>query len=163
MFARGTVILDGGACGGASDRTDEHEGTRGEYQSTQAMAQEESAELKATISELENRITVLLLPTDPLDERNIMLEVRAGTGGDEAGIWCGDLQRMYTRFAESEGWKVRASPPGATGQALGCFKGFTAGSCVGDAYGRPNVLLYALYLSLRPLSYEFCPTMNLDV
>jgi peptide chain release factor 1 len=89
------------------------------------MAQEESAALKATIQELEERITVLLLPTDPLDERNIMLEVRAGTGGDEAGIWCGDLQRMYTRFAESEGWKVRTSPLGATGQPLRCFKGFT--------------------------------------
>jgi len=71
-----------------------------------AMAQEESAALKASIVCLEERITVLLLPTDPLDERNIMLEVRAGTGGDEAGIWCGDLQRMYMRFAESEGWKV---------------------------------------------------------
>ena len=66
--------------------------------------------MKASIVCLEERITVLLLPTDPLDERNIMLEVRAGTGGDEAGIWCGDLQRMYMRFAESEGWKVRASP-----------------------------------------------------
>jgi len=71
-----------------------------------AMLKEESEELKSTIEELEKELTILLLPSDPLDERNIMLEVRAGTGGDEAGIWAGDLTRMYTRYAETEGWKV---------------------------------------------------------
>mmetsp|Transcript_5447 Transcript_5447/g.7360 ORF Transcript_5447/g.7360 Transcript_5447/m.7360 type:complete len:418 (+) Transcript_5447:478-1731(+) len=72
------------------------------------MAQDEAQQLKDELVELEEKLTLLLLPTDPLDERNIMLEVRAGTGGDEAGIWAGDLMRMYQRFAESEGWKVTA-------------------------------------------------------
>jgi len=51
-------------------------------------------------------MTLALLPKDPLDEKNIMLEIRAGTGGDEAGIWAGDLYRMYIRFAEREGWQT---------------------------------------------------------
>lgn len=70
------------------------------------MAREELTALKAEAEQLEADLTVMLLPRDPLDEKNIMLEVRAGTGGDEAGIWCGDLMRMYTRYAESVGWKV---------------------------------------------------------
>lgn len=49
---------------------------------------------------------VLLLPRDPNDEKNIMLEIRAGTGGDEASIWAGDLMQMYTRYAQTQGWKV---------------------------------------------------------
>lgn len=70
------------------------------------MAQLEVEELENTIGELEKRLTILLLPKDPNDEKNIMLEIRAGTGGDEASIWAGDLVRMYTRYAESQGWKV---------------------------------------------------------
>eukprot|EP00240_Pyramimonas_obovata_P004683 CAMPEP_0118934634 /NCGR_PEP_ID=MMETSP1169-20130426/13933_1 /TAXON_ID=36882 /ORGANISM="Pyramimonas obovata, Strain CCMP722" /LENGTH=421 /DNA_ID=CAMNT_0006877557 /DNA_START=404 /DNA_END=1669 /DNA_ORIENTATION=+ len=70
------------------------------------MIKEEQKELNQELATLEEQLTLLLLPSDPLDERNIMLEVRAGTGGDEAGIWCGDLMRMYSRFAENEGWKV---------------------------------------------------------
>ncbi|GMH20477.1 hypothetical protein Nepgr_022318 [Nepenthes gracilis] len=54
---------------------------------------------------LEESLKVLLLPTDPLDSRNIMLEVRAGTGGDEAGLWAGDLVRMYQRYSEQNSWK----------------------------------------------------------
>jgi len=84
------------------------------------MAQEEANQLKATIAELEDKLTILLLPSDPLDERNIMLEVRAGTGGDEAGIWAGDLTRMYTRYAEGEGWKV--TPLSSTNADAGGYK-----------------------------------------
>jgi peptide chain release factor 1 len=72
-----------------------------------ALASEEAASLAPAIAELETRMTALLLPRDPLDEKNIMLEVRAGTGGDEAGLWCADLLKMYTRFAEAQpGWRV---------------------------------------------------------
>jgi peptide chain release factor 1 len=72
----------------------------------QEMATLEAAELEAQSDELESKLKVLLLPKDPNDERNIMLEIRAGTGGDEAGIWAGDLVRMYSRYAETQKWKV---------------------------------------------------------
>ena len=72
-----------------------------------ALAAEEAAELTARLAEYEARLTTMLLPRDPLDEKNIMLEVRAGTGGEEAGLWCSDLLRMYTRFAEAQpSWQV---------------------------------------------------------
>jgi peptide chain release factor 1 len=72
----------------------------------QEMATLEAGELEAKSDELESKLKVLLLPKDPNDERNIMLEIRAGTGGDEAGIWAGDLVRMYSRYAETQNWKV---------------------------------------------------------
>ncbi|MGK7913615.1 MAG: peptide chain release factor 1 [Synechococcus sp.] len=71
------------------------------------MAQLELQELKERDEQLVDRLTILLLPQDPNDDKNIMLEVRAGTGGDEAAIWAGDLVRMYTRYAEKVGWSVK--------------------------------------------------------
>ncbi|MFM8292968.1 MAG: peptide chain release factor 1 [Microcystaceae cyanobacterium] len=70
------------------------------------MASLEVEELETQIQDLEHQLTILLLPLDPNDDKNIMLEVRAGTGGDEASIWAGDLVRMYSRYAETQGWKV---------------------------------------------------------
>ncbi|BAZ45054.1 peptide chain release factor 1 [Chondrocystis sp. NIES-4102] len=70
------------------------------------MASLEIAELEELIDKLENKLKILLLPRDPNDDRNIMLEIRAGTGGDEASIWAGDLVRMYSRYAEDQNWKV---------------------------------------------------------
>lgn len=72
----------------------------------QAMANEEIKQSKAHIAELEADLQILLLPKDPNDNRNIYLEVRAGTGGDEAAIFAGDLFRMYSRFAETKGWQI---------------------------------------------------------
>jgi len=72
----------------------------------QAMAAEEMATLTPQLAEIEQRIQVLLLPQDPDDTKNIYLEVRAGTGGDEAAIFAGDLFRMYGRYAEAQGWHV---------------------------------------------------------
>lgn len=66
----------------------------------------EVAELEEKIATLEDQLTILLLPRDPLDEKNIMLEIRAGTGGDEASIWAGDLVRLYSKYAETQNWKV---------------------------------------------------------
>ncbi|KAL6749526.1 peptide chain release factor [Haematococcus lacustris] len=71
------------------------------------FAREEIAELTSSMQAIEDRVKVLLLPKDPLDERNIMLEIRAGTGGDEASIWAGDLFRMYTRYAQKVGWQMK--------------------------------------------------------
>ncbi len=70
------------------------------------MAAREVAELEEKIATLEDQLTILLLPRDPLDEKNIMLEIRAGTGGDEASIWAGDLVRLYSKYAETQNWKV---------------------------------------------------------
>jgi peptide chain release factor 1 len=72
-----------------------------------AMAVEEVHELSDKVASLEERLKVLLLPQDPNDEKNIMLEIRAGTGGDEASIWAADLLRLYTRYAESQSWRVK--------------------------------------------------------
>ncbi|KAJ6852689.1 peptide chain release factor APG3, chloroplastic isoform X1 [Iris pallida] len=69
------------------------------------MIASEMETLSHQLKELEEKMKVLLLPSDPLDSRNILLEVRAGTGGDEAGIWAGDLVRMYQRYSERNSWK----------------------------------------------------------
>jgi peptide chain release factor 1 len=71
-----------------------------------ALALEELPGLEARAEELERRIRILLLPRDPNDERNTLLEIRAGTGGEEAALFAADLFRMYTRYAERRGWKV---------------------------------------------------------
>ncbi len=70
------------------------------------LAQEELRQLEARRETLEAELKVLLLPKDPLDEKNVMLEIRAGTGGEEAALFAGELFRMYTRFAENKGWRV---------------------------------------------------------
>ena len=71
-----------------------------------AMAEEEVAEAKTQLEGLEGNLQRMLLPRDPHDGRNVFLEIRAGTGGDEAAIFSGDLFRMYSRYAERQGWRV---------------------------------------------------------
>lgn len=73
----------------------------------QEIAALEVEELEQKLESLETRLKILLLPSDPNDDKNIMLEIRAGTGGDEASIWAGDLVRMYSRYAETQGWRVK--------------------------------------------------------
>jgi peptide chain release factor 1 len=70
------------------------------------MAKEELEEVKANLPELEETIRFMLIPKDLEDAKNIVMELRAGTGGDEASIFAGDLYRMYTKYCESKGWKV---------------------------------------------------------
>jgi peptide chain release factor 1 len=70
------------------------------------MARAEIAELEAERAELRERLKRLLIPKDPLDEKNILLEIRAGTGGDEAALFVADVFRMYDRYASNQGWKV---------------------------------------------------------
>ncbi len=71
----------------------------------QALAQEELSELKNSQDDLNQQLQLLLLPKDPNDDRNVFLEIRAGTGGHEAALFAGDLFRMYNRFAENKGWQ----------------------------------------------------------
>jgi peptide chain release factor 1 len=84
---------------------------------TQAMGEEELAELGPRIAAEELELQRLLVPKDPQDDSNIFLEIRAGTGGDEAAIFAGDLYRMYARYAESKGWGVEtlSESPGEHG------------------------------------------------
>jgi len=72
----------------------------------QEMVKQEREKLSSQSQELEEQIRVLLLPKDPLDEKNVIMEIRAGAGGDEASLFAGDLYRMYTRYAEGQGWKA---------------------------------------------------------
>ncbi len=71
------------------------------------MALLEVKSLEEQSAHLELQMSLMLLPRDPNDDKNIMLEIRAGTGGDEAGLWAADLMRMYTRYAESQNWRVK--------------------------------------------------------
>ncbi|MGQ9867050.1 MAG: peptide chain release factor 1 [Pseudanabaenaceae cyanobacterium] len=70
------------------------------------LATQEISDLESELAELEEELKILLLPKDPNDDKNIMLEIRAGTGGDEASLWAGDLLKIYSRYAESQGWRV---------------------------------------------------------
>jgi peptide chain release factor 1 len=71
-----------------------------------AYAQEELSKLESRVGAVESELKVLLLPKDPNDEKDVVLEIRAGTGGDEATLFAAEMFRMYTRFAETQGWKV---------------------------------------------------------
>lgn len=88
------------------------------------MAQAEAQEIKDQLPELEHQVQVLLLPKDEADDKNAILEVRAGTGGDEAALFAADLMRMYQRFAESQGWKFALMDVNETG--IGGYKEATA-------------------------------------
>ncbi|HRW94750.1 MAG TPA: peptide chain release factor 1 [Bacteroidales bacterium] len=83
------------------------------------FAKEEIAQLEEQIPEMEQKIKFLLIPADPQDSKNAIMEIRAGTGGDEASIFAGDLFRMYTKYAEKKGWKLEI-----TGMSEGTSGGF---------------------------------------
>ena len=72
----------------------------------QEFAKEEISELTTKQAEIEKELEVLLLPHDPNDEKNVIMEIRGAAGGDEGNIFAGDLYRMYMKYAESRGWKV---------------------------------------------------------
>jgi len=81
------------------------------------MAHDEERALEERRQKVENELKILLLPKDPNDEKNVLLEIRAGTGGDEASLFAGELFRMYSRYAESQGWRVEVlqSSPSTVG------------------------------------------------
>ncbi|HUH06633.1 MAG TPA: peptide chain release factor 1 [Egibacteraceae bacterium] len=80
----------------------------------------EAEDSDARVAELSARLTALLLPRDPLDDKNVIMEIRAGAGGDEAGLFAGELYRMYTRYAERMGWKTEQMS--ASEQGIGGVK-----------------------------------------
>ncbi|MDR0375691.1 MAG: peptide chain release factor 1 [Treponema sp.] len=84
------------------------------------LAREEVKNLEKRLQETEEKLKFLLVPKDPLDEKNIIMEIRAGTGGDEAALFAADLFRMYSRFAETKGWKFEIMNSNET--ELGGFK-----------------------------------------
>ena len=85
-----------------------------------ALAREEEAELQADIERIEEDLRIELIPKDPNDEKNVILEIRAGTGGDEAGLFASDLYRMYSRYAQRNGWQTEVIDINRTG--LGAIK-----------------------------------------
>jgi len=93
-----------------------------------AMAQEEMARLEPKHAQVEADLKLLLLPRDPLDEKNVVIEVRAGTGGDEATLFAAEIFRMYSRYAESQGWRVEVlstsySGVGGLKEVIGMIEG----------------------------------------
>ncbi|MCL4233975.1 MAG: peptide chain release factor 1 [Deltaproteobacteria bacterium] len=80
------------------------------------MAAEDTARLEAEKEDLASRLMILLLPKDPYDDKNIYLEIRAGTGGEEAALFAGDLLRMYLRYAETRGWRNEIMSASETGR-----------------------------------------------
>jgi len=101
------------------------------------MAKEEIAELEGQIPALEEEIKLLLIPADPQDSKNAILEIRAGSGGDEASIFAGDLFRMYAKFAERKGWKLEINS-----QSEGTSGGFKEVICKVSGSGVYGVLKY---------------------
>ncbi len=87
------------------------------------LASDEVAELEASNANLLEKLRLMLLPKDPRDNKNVIVEIRAGAGGDEAGIFAGDLMRLYTRYAESNRWKVQMLDVNEQGN--GVFKNIT--------------------------------------
>jgi peptide chain release factor 1 len=94
-----------------------------------SIAEAEKPELEARRSTLEHRLRLALLPKDAMDERNVILEIRAGTGGDEAALFAGDLFRMYERYAAKQGWKVELMA--ASEGSMGGYK-----EIIAEVYGR---------------------------
>lgn len=98
------------------------------------MAKEEFAELQKEKTDLEERLKLLLVPKDPNDDKNVILEIRGAAGGDEAALFAGDLFRMYSKYAESRGWKVEIMDANPTG--IGGYKEIIAMMNGNDAFSR---------------------------
>ena len=99
---------------------DDKEILSGDDDELKDIAQSELEELEKSLLSLEEELKVLLLPHDPTDDKNTIIEVRAGTGGDEAALFAADIYRMYTRFAERNGWKYEVMESNSIG--IGGFK-----------------------------------------
>lgn len=105
----------------------------GEDEELVGMAEEQLAEYESQIEEVEREFKLILLPRDPTDDKAAVVEIRAGTGGDEAGLFAGDIYRMYQRYADIKGWKLEilnSSPA-----EVGGFKEITFSLSGDNAYG----------------------------
>ena len=118
------------------DQIEEYQGVLAESdEELKAIVKEEMPQLKQKQTDLEEKLNTLLLPKDPNDNKNVFLEIRAGTGGDEAGLFAGDLFRMYARYAEAQGWRVEVVSSSSTG-GTGGFKEIIALIEGNGAYSR---------------------------
>jgi len=97
------------------------------------LAYAEMDDAKVKLEQLEEELKVLLIPKDPNDSKNVIVEIRAGTGGDEAGLFAADLYRMYSRYAEKQGWKPEVLDMSETG--IGGIKEISFGMSGEDVYG----------------------------
>lgn len=98
------------------------------------LAKAEVENIKGVLAELQKQLEVLLIPKDPMDDKNIILEIRAGTGGEEAALFAADLFRMYSRYAERQGWKVELMSSNVSGS--GGFKEVIAAISGGKVFSR---------------------------
>jgi len=112
------------------------------------MAKEELEEVKSKLPTLEETIRFMLIPKDPEDAKNVVMELRAGTGGDEASIFAGDLYRMYTKYCESKGWKV--SVVDLSEGTAGGFKEIIIEVSGTDVYGTMNLNLVCIVCNVFP-------------
>jgi peptide chain release factor 1 len=118
------------------DQIEEYQGVLAEGdEELKAIVKEEMPQLKQKQTDLEEKLNIFLLPKDPNDDKNVFLEIRAGTGGDEAGLFAGDLFRMYARYAETQGWRVEVVSSSSTG-GTGGFKEIIALIEGNGAYSR---------------------------
>jgi peptide chain release factor 1 len=118
------------------DQIEEYQGVLADSdEELKAIVKEEMPQLKQKQIDLEEKLNILLLPKDPNDDKNVFLEIRAGTGGDEAGLFAGDLFRMYARYAETQGWRVEVVSSSSTG-GTGGFKEIIALIEGNGAYSR---------------------------
>jgi peptide chain release factor 1 len=118
------------------DQIEEYQGVLAEGdEELKAIVKEEMPQLKQNQTDFEDKLNILLLPKDPNDDKNVFLEIRAGTGGDEAGLFAGDLFRMYARYAETQGWRVEVVSSSSTGGSGG-FKEIIALIEGNGAYSR---------------------------
>ena len=101
------------------------------------MAKEELSDAKKRIEELEHELKILLLPKDPNDDKNIILEIRAGAGGDEAALFAAELYRMYSNYADSQHWKVEIISINENG--IGGFKEVVAMVTGKGAYSKIKI------------------------
>ncbi|MBO4487016.1 MAG: PCRF domain-containing protein, partial [Bacteroidaceae bacterium] len=97
------------------------------------MAREQVADCEARLPQLEESIKLMLVPKDPEDSKNAILEIRGGTGGDEAALFAGDLFRMYTKYCESKGWRLEVSS--FSEGAVGGYKEIVCSVTGTDVYG----------------------------
>ena len=118
------------------DQIEEYQGVLADSdEELKAIVKEEMPQLKQKQIDLEEKLNILLLPKDPNDDKNVFLEIRAGTGGDEAGLFAGDLFRMYARYADTQGWRVEVVSSSSTG-GTGGFKEIIALIEGNGAYSR---------------------------
>ncbi len=117
-----------------ADYQEAQELLQGDSEEMAEMAREETARLEPELEKLEHQLKICLLPSDPNDTKNGILEIRAGTGGEEAALFAGDLFRMYARYAERKGWKLEVLDESRT--ELGGFKEVVASLSGEKVYSR---------------------------